>query len=256
MVVVVIVDAPRHRRPSDKLNVVDSTITTRQAAEALGVSIPTVRRAVQRNGLRIGTTPGGHLRLTPDDLDALRAELGAVPVIDGLTRPQVRVLAALSRAPLGLRSERAVARAAGLSPTAAGRAMDALLAVGLVRSDERTLAEGRAVTGTVWRILHGPAWSAIAARVSTTVLPAPEPVDAPRRLPRRFWHLFWNADPSALDVDRDAGAIAVRMLLGDDLEALSWACAHLPADALRRATTNRAADDRLRSLVDNVLAPA
>lgn len=231
-------------------------MTTRAVAGELGVSIPTVRRAVDRLGLRPATTPGGHLRLDDSDVEALRAHLGAVPTVDGLTRTQVLVLAAVSRAPLGLRSERAVARAAGVSPTAAGRALDVLAARGLVRHEERTLAEGRAVTGSVWRLDIGPAWLAIADRVGATILPTPDPVPAPRGVPRRFWHLFWNADPAALDLERDGEAVAVRMLLGDDLEALAWACAHLSPDALRRAAANRGADAQVRSLVDNVLAAA
>jgi hypothetical protein len=88
------------------------------------------------------------------------------------------------------------------------------------------------------------------------VLPAPRPLPEPARLPRRFWHLFWNADPSTLDLASDADYIATRMVLSDDVQALAWACAHLPADALRRAATNRAADAPTRALIANVLAAA
>lgn len=225
-------------------------------AHALGVSIPTVRRAVERLGLQPASTPGGHLRLSCTELAALRAHLGAVPTIPGLTRTEVLVLAALARSPLGLRSERAVARAASVSPTAAGRALKVLLDGGIVRCDQRTLAEGRAVSATVWRIDAGPAWYAIADQVGTTTLPAPCRAPTATGVPRRFWHLFWNADPAALDIERDGAVIAVRILLGDDLEALAWACTHLPPDALRHAAGNRGADDRIRSLVDNVVDAA
>lgn len=246
--------APRHVTDG-KLNDVD-TMTTGEVAERLQVALPTVRQAARRLGLHPDATSGGHLRFSERDLAALVAELGVVPRVAGLTRPQVQVLAALARAPLGLRSERAVARAARCSPTAAGRALDALLDAGLVRHDARTFAEGKAVAGALWRIRPGRRWQAIAPAVAQTVLPAATALARPARLPRRFWHLFWNADPAALDLDADAAYIATRMLLSDDLQALAWACAHLPAEALRRAAANRAADPPTRAMIANVLAAA
>jgi hypothetical protein len=55
--------------------------------------------------------------------------LGIAPAITGLRREDVLVLAALGRRPLGLGSARAVARAAGVSPTTAGRSLNRLVDV-------------------------------------------------------------------------------------------------------------------------------
>jgi DNA-binding transcriptional ArsR family regulator len=253
--------AERGATPTDssstgELNEMDTGLSTSQVANALYVSMPTVRRAVGDLGLEPATTPGGHLRLDEVEVSALRDHLGLVPPVDGLSRTEVQALAALSRAPLGLRSVRAVARAARISPTAAGRALEALTAAGLVCSEERTLAEGRATAATTWTVAPGPTWFGVADQIALVELPRPSPATPPRRVPQRFWHLFWNADPAALDLDHDAPMIATRMLLGDDLSALAWACAHLPGDALRHAAANRGADPRLRALVDTVMAAA
>ena len=72
------------------------------------------------------------MRLASDDVAALAQELGVVVPVADLRRSQVQVLAALARAPRGLRSGRAVARAAGLSPTAAMRALRDLIDLDLV----------------------------------------------------------------------------------------------------------------------------
>jgi hypothetical protein len=128
---------------------------------------------------------------------------------------------------------------------------------GLVRYERRTLAEGEAVEGGLWRLRLGPRWFRIAPVVATTVLPErKDRAEPPKRLPRRLWHLFWNADPATLDLQADADYIATRLVLSDDLQGLAWACAHMPADALRAAARNRGADARTRALVDNVLAAA
>lgn len=247
--------AARRSGPSGRLNDVDSW-STGQVAEHLGTSIPTVRRVARRLGIG-AVDGGGRLLLSAEDVAALERDIGRVPRIDGLRRSQVQVLAALARAPLGLRSERAVARAARLSPTAAGRALDELVDAGLVCHERRTLAEGTAVEGGLWRVRIGPRWFRIAPVVATTVLPErTDWPESPTRLPRRLWHLFWNADPADLDLQADADYIATRLVLSDDLQGLAWACAHLPAAALRVAAANRGADARTRALVDNVLAAA
>lgn len=238
-----------------KLNVVD-TVSTGQVAELLGVSIPTVRRAAIRTGLIPIHTPGGHQRFTQRHVDGLTRELGAVPAVPGRTRTEVQVMAALSRSPLGLRSARAVARAASVSPTAAARALQALHDAGLVDRTSRTLAEGRAAEGAIWEIRPMSRWREVAPLIATTVLPARDQIPPPTTLPRRLWHLFWNADPAALDLTNDADFIATRLVLGDDLQGLAWACSHLPTAALRRAAANRGADARTRSMIENVVSAA
>jgi DNA-binding transcriptional regulator YhcF (GntR family) len=63
------------------------------------------------------------------------------------------VLAALVHSARGLASVRAVARRAGVSPTAASRALSALEAEGLVRTERTTAAMGRAVETDVHMVL-------------------------------------------------------------------------------------------------------
>ncbi|MDQ3114533.1 MAG: hypothetical protein M3Q84_10660, partial [Actinomycetota bacterium] len=96
-------------------------------AREAGTNVPRLLRAVDRLGLSPERTKGGTLRLSSDDVAALTQELGVVVSVADLRRSQLQVLAALARAPLGLRSGRAVARAAGLSPTAAIRALRDLI---------------------------------------------------------------------------------------------------------------------------------
>ena len=72
------------------------------------------------------------------------SELGVVPSVDGLSRVETQVLAALARAPRGLASVRAVARRAVVSPTAAAGALDSLAERGLVRWEREWVAAGRA----------------------------------------------------------------------------------------------------------------
>lgn len=64
------------------------------------------------------------------------------------------MLAALSRAPVGLTSVRAVARRSGVSPTAAAGALERLVVRGLVLEERRLVAAGSA---RVARILRGDA---------------------------------------------------------------------------------------------------
>lgn len=118
------------------------------------------------------------------------------------------------------------------------------------------LAEGRPVEAIVWRlVMTDPRWSAIAAAVSSVVPPRVQgPIDPPTRVPRRFWHLFWNGDPSTLNPSGDdAGFVATRMILSDELDAIAWALGSLPEEALLRAGSNRGADAQTRSMIANVL---
>ena len=118
-------------RGAGNLNVMDMRSAVSVARE-VGTNVPRLLRAVDRLGLSPERTRGGTLRLASDDVAALAQELGVVVPVADLRRSQVQVLAALARAPLGLRSGRAVARAAGLSPTAAMRALRDLIDLDLV----------------------------------------------------------------------------------------------------------------------------
>src|ERR1019366_8038177 len=112
-------------------------------ARQLGTSVPRVVRAVERLGIDARTS-NGRMLLHDEQVARLRAELGVGASIPGLPPIQVSVLAALRDAPLGLASIRAVARRAGVSPTASARALDALLSVGLVKREPTVLAAGSA----------------------------------------------------------------------------------------------------------------
>src|ERR1700722_9049023 len=99
------------------------TYSLAAAARALGTSAPRVRRAVDRLGMPVERTVSGVFRLTPSQVDELAFELGvALPTLDW-SRTETQVLAALSRSPRGVASVREAARRAGVSPTAAVRAL-------------------------------------------------------------------------------------------------------------------------------------
>jgi excisionase family DNA binding protein len=66
-------------------------LTTGQAAELLGVSKPTVVRAIQRGLLRPAlVTPGQHRRFRREDLLAFRARALAYPESDFAVEPEPR----------------------------------------------------------------------------------------------------------------------------------------------------------------------
>jgi DNA-binding Lrp family transcriptional regulator len=136
----------------------------------------------------------------------------------------VLVLAALGRRPLGLRSNRAVARAAGVSPTAAGRALRRLAERGYVAHETARVTEGEVRDVPVWSVRWtGPAWLGVAATVGQATL-------------------------AAVDVERDAALLADRVLRSEDPEAHVWMMQELPASAILRATRSRNLDPRRASL--------
>src|SRR5215469_1819732 len=97
-------------------------VSASELARELRTSVPRVVRAAQRLGFdhRHGH---GRLALSPEQAQKLRAVLGRHQTAPGLSGTETSVLAALARSPLGLTSARAVARKAGLSPTAASHAL-------------------------------------------------------------------------------------------------------------------------------------
>src|SRR6185436_11591846 len=99
----------------------DDAISAAEAARRLGTTIPRVKRAVARLELPVERGPGGRVGIDPDTFERLQAELGTARPLEGLTRVQAAVLAALDAAPLGLVSARAVASRAGVAPTSARR---------------------------------------------------------------------------------------------------------------------------------------
>ncbi len=236
----------------------DTALTAGDVAAQTGVSVPTVRRAAVHLGLRDQRTHGGHRRFSPDDARQLTAHLGVTPAVDGFTPSEVKVLAALSRRPTGLRSLRAVARATRLSPTTAGAAIQSLASRDLVTANTETVAEGSARELTVYRLVQSPQWSHIAPVVSRTVPPLfNEALLAPATaVPQRLWHHFWNVEPSQLRLPADEQFVARRLLLSEDPVAWAWAAQHLSAAAIAATRNSRGVDGPTGALIDNLVRSA
>jgi DNA-binding MarR family transcriptional regulator len=226
-----------------------------EVARRLGTSIPRVKRAIERLGLVVEGGPRGRVRLSDRQIERVREALGARATSHGLTTTQVSVLAALSRAPLGLVSARAVARRACLSPTATGRALDVLRHSGLVRAQPTTVAAGRAREVELLEPSWDARWSQLAPTLSR-VRPGQRPVAGADRVPERLRHLFWNTAPEQLDVQRAGGSIARRLLRRGDLEGLAWGAAHLRAHDWEHGATARGLDARTRRMAQNLAAAA
>src|ERR1700722_15087484 len=136
----------------------DMDITIREASEALGTSVPRVTRAIRALDIPLAaptaalSTEGrseGRAPRTFDSSEMVRLErhLGAVPiqVPADLSREELFVLAGLNQSPLGLRSARLVAEAAGVSPTTATRVLPGLIKRGLVSATPQRVRESRRV---------------------------------------------------------------------------------------------------------------
>jgi excisionase family DNA binding protein len=231
----------------------DRLLTSGEVARRLGTSVPRVLRAAKRGEVR-AVRRGNRFLFDADAVELLRRRWGAVPSLPGLSREDVLVLAALGRRPLGLRSGRAVARAAGVSPTTAGRALRRLAERGYVTRETARVTEGGVREVPVWSVRWTePAWLGAAATVGQATLPVErEPRQrrwAPtRRVPSRLAHLLWNEDLAALDAERDAVLLADRILRSEDPEAHVWMMERLPASAILRATRTRNLDPRRASL--------
>ncbi|HYZ09696.1 MAG TPA: MarR family transcriptional regulator [Pseudonocardiaceae bacterium] len=229
-------------------------------AQELGTNVPRLLRAADRLGLHPARKRGGHLQFGPAEVARLRAELGVTARIGGLRRTQVQVLAALVRAPLGLRSGRAVARAAGLSATAATRALRDLLDTGLVEVRRETVAEGTAKTVEIAYANHThPRWSELAPQLARVVAPTHARhgrCTVSPRVPGRLAHVFWNAPLGAITLAEHGPYVARRILLDGDTQALAWAAGTLRAADWRKAARGRGIDPRRRALAENLATSA
>jgi len=234
----------------------DSRQSTGEVAAYLGTSRSRVHRAVAAGLVRPATTGGGHLRFTSKEVAVLQRRLGKTSRLPGLGREDELVLAALGRHPLGLRSVRAVARAAGISPTAAGRVLDRLQRAGLVKRQRRRVVLGRVGEVEVWRVdVAHPRWSRLSPALAGVVLPE-QPVGdgSDRKVPRWLRHLFWNVDVDRLEVERDGGFIAGRVLASEDAQAHAWAATALRPEAFLAAASVRGVDPRRAALARNLAA--
>ncbi len=228
------------------------TYSAAHVARLLGTSVPRVVRAAERLGLEGRRGSRGRWELTPSMVDRLSRELGYTPLIVGLSQTEVKVLAALARAPLGLASARVVAGKAAVSPTAASKALRSLGARGLVYREPATIAAGRA-RGV--ELVHAnrrtPAWLELAPQLDT-VRPSARKRTRQRTVPPRLGHLFWNTAPSQLDVTASGPYIARRLLTTGDVEGLAWGAENLRAADWERAARARGLDRRVRALAMNL----
>ena len=220
------------------------------AARSMGTSVPRLSRAIRDLGI-VPMQKGKERQLNASQFTAVHKRLGFAPPIDGLTREEMFVLAALNLHPLGMRSIRAVARSASVSPTTASRAVAHLLAKGLVTAGTERVVEGAAVDAMVLRVARGSTdWIEIAPAVRKVVLPSrPDPRTPPKAVPQRLWHHFWNAEPSKVRLPLDSDYVAARLLRSDDPQALSWAASNLDAISIGKVARLRGLDDKRRSMI-------
>ncbi|MBA2766168.1 MAG: MarR family transcriptional regulator [Solirubrobacterales bacterium] len=228
-------------------------ISARRLADELGTSTPRVTRAARSLGLAVGSR-GASSHFTAEQAARLRDALGVDARVDGLTTTHARALAALARAPLGLRSTRALARRAGLSPTSAGRAIKALEQAGLILREETVLPGRRATRAQLLLAnVSSPRWPSLAPGLAQVRPPAKEePPARVRRIPPRLRHLFWNTAPSQLDIDKAGPYIARRLITTGDIDGLAWGSAHLRASDWQDAAKARGLDDATRALAHNL----
>lgn len=221
-----------------------------QAAEQLGVSLSTLHALLDE--AHVPRTGRGNRRpVPPSVIDRAREQIGAVPArVDGLSRSQMLILAALSRSPLGTSSARAAAGLAGVSPTVASRDLVGLENRGLVARVTRTVADESARRQTYWTF--AAADPDLLRAVRRVRLPAGRSVDAgTARIPRRLYRHFWNADPASLRVGENGSYIATRLLGSSDVVAIDWALRHIRAGDIDVALSRRGVRPSARRLVQN-----
>lgn len=226
----------------------------------LGTTAERVSRAATRLGIQLDRAGSGKRAPTivrDEQFQLLRSELGTTPARqDGFTRAQLRVLAALARAPRGLISARAVARRAGVSPATASRELTKLCARGLVERRVETLALGRVRDVAIWSAETGSdEWSRVAGIVNKVELhPTRRPVT--KRVPSELRHLFWNTAPSQLGVGTAGAYIARRLITAGDLDGLAWGIDSLDRSAWMHAAATRGLSPQQRALATNLAAAA
>jgi MarR family len=235
----------------------DSIYSASEAARELGTNAPRLLRTVDRLGLEVRRFRRGksvRIALSGAQLERLRDQLGVVDLPPGLSRIETQVLAALARAPRGVLSARSVARRAGISPTAAARALAELVSRDLVRHGREMTALGRAHEADVYHAnVAAPAWPSLAPRLARVRPPKARPQGSrPRRVPAELRHLFWNTAPSQLDLERAGGYIARRLIQTGDLDGLAWGAEHLRGGDWRHAAGTRGLAPETRALALNL----
>ncbi|WP_428120436.1 hypothetical protein [Candidatus Poriferisodalis sp.] len=176
---------------------------------------------------------------------------------DQLDRVERLVLASVtSSASLG--SIAGVARAAGVSWSAARHALKTLCSRGTVRTRVSEQGQRRGVReDSVWELaVASPGFEQLLAQTKGVGLPPPSPKRLHAgHLPSEFWSLFWNhPDPSSLRLPDDEAYVANRLLNGPSARAALWASVHMSTDALRDCLPLRSTQPRARALIENALA--
>jgi hypothetical protein len=148
---------------------------------------------------------------------------------------------------------REAARRAGVSPTAAGRALTGLAAKGLVTRTPMMIARGQASEVTVCQVRFGSdEWLALAPVVAKVQLPVRADGSRANRVPPRLLHLFWNTAPAQLDAATSAPYIARRLIMTFDPDGLAWGTVNLPASAWEHAAATRGLEPARRALAHNL----
>lgn len=216
--------------------------STIDVADWLGVSVPTIHRAISRLELTPSRGAKGHFRLGEKDVHLLLKHLGKAPKVNGFSREELFVLKVLLIRPFGLRSARLVAHHAGISPSTALKALNNLEQRGMVEHLRDVVAEGIVKEIHVWILCVTPYWMTdrIALDIRSTIPPASvRPIRRDSKVPRRFKHLFWNVDLAKLTTKDHGPAIAIAILEQDNPHGLAWAIHNLDSEAFAVAALPR-----------------
>lgn len=171
-----------------------------------------------------------------------------------LSEPEKRILAALSRRPLGLYPAASVAVAAGLDRDETVPCLERLVESGLITGASEMVLARPVRREVVWRLDVAAAWWRVPDVLRFAELPdvAPEPM--PDRVPERFAHLFWWGDTSLYKLPRHADFVAERILASSDVTSWGWALSTLPCDSLEFVEGQPHIPDDRRQLVRTALA--
>ena len=170
-----------------------------------------------------------------------------------LSEVEKRVLAALSRRPLGLYPAASVAVAASTGRDETRTALERLVELGLVTGDPELVLARPVRREVVWRLDVAAAWSRVPDVLRFTRLPEVPPPTMPDELPERFAHLFWWGDTSLYKLPRDAAFVAEQILTSSDVTSWGWALFTLPCDALERVAAKPHLPDSAMRLINSTL---
>ena len=179
------------------------------------------------------------------------SEPGGAPA---LSEPEKRILAALSRRPLGLYPAASVAVAAGTDRDETMPCLERLVELGLITGDSEMVLTRPVRREVVWRLDIAAAWSQVPDVLRFTELPDVVPAPMPDCLPERFAHLFWWGDTSLYKLPRHANFVAEQILTNGDAASVGWALFTLPCEALERVASKPHVSEHCRQLISNTLA--